>query len=231
MTISGKATYFEGIISSEWWLVDEVAARIRNTRVAFTNMRPLWHRWGIRLSLKDRIDNCDCRSVGPAVCIGNMAVRRNACGSHSRNQPHSNSCTTNGIDQGWSINNGIGPQYSCNERYQFHDLSAPQYDRTAREVTTIEEHTEFRSDIGSIDQIISLSYCNGSASLVYASNQASRRRHQRLIRLCRWKCIPVQMNCAIILKPLYRHAYSLVSCQTDPKLQTACTMDVGYSQF
>ncbi|CAH8475908.1 unnamed protein product [Schistosoma mattheei] len=56
-------TYLGSLISPNGLVFDEIAARIRKARLAFANLRHLWRRRDIRLSIKGRVYCVAVRSV------------------------------------------------------------------------------------------------------------------------------------------------------------------------
>ncbi|KAH9591020.1 hypothetical protein MS3_00003469 [Schistosoma haematobium] len=56
-------TYLGSLISHNGLVSDEISARIRKARLAFANLRHLWRRRNIRLSIKGRVYCAAVRSV------------------------------------------------------------------------------------------------------------------------------------------------------------------------
>jgi hypothetical protein len=58
-----RFTYLGSVISSACNIADEVSARIAKARSAFANLRHLWRRKDVRLSIKGRVYNACVRSI------------------------------------------------------------------------------------------------------------------------------------------------------------------------
>ncbi|VDP07418.1 unnamed protein product [Schistosoma margrebowiei] len=71
-----RFTYLGSLISPCGLVCDEISARLQKARLAFANLRHLWHRRDIRLSTKGRVY---CAAVRPVLLYGKN-VNIESCG-------------------------------------------------------------------------------------------------------------------------------------------------------